>query len=60
LLKGANVLITEKAIAQDRIIGALTGLACGDAVGTILKLKLRGSFLPVSEMNGLGLNNESN
>lgn len=47
-------MITEKAIAQDRIIGALTGLACGDAVGTTLEFKPRGSFIPISDMVGGG------
>jgi ADP-ribosyl-[dinitrogen reductase] hydrolase len=32
--------------------GALVGLACGDAIGTTLEFKPRGSFLPVTDMVG--------
>lgn len=38
----------------ERFRGALLGLACGDAVGTTVEFKPRGSFLPVSDMVGGG------
>lgn len=38
----------------DRIKGALVGLACGDAVGTTLEFKARGSFEPITDMVGGG------
>lgn len=34
--------------------GALLGLACGDAVGTTVEFKPRGSFQPLSDMVGGG------
>jgi len=39
---------------EDRIKGALIGLACGDAVGTTLEFEIRGSFEPISDMVGGG------
>ncbi len=39
---------------QDRIRGCLTGLAVGDAVGTTLEFKPRGSFTPITDMVGGG------
>lgn len=39
---------------QDRCRGALLGLACGDAVGTTVEFKKRGSFPPVTDMVGGG------
>lgn len=38
----------------ERFRGALLGLACGDAVGTTVEFKPRGSFAPVSDMVGGG------
>lgn len=38
----------------DRVIGALFGLAVGDAVGTALEFKKPGSFAPISDMVGGG------
>ncbi len=38
----------------DRAIGALVGLAAGDAVGTTLEFKRPGSFTPISDMVGGG------
>ncbi|MCF8178882.1 MAG: ADP-ribosylglycohydrolase family protein [Sulfuritalea sp.] len=38
----------------ERFRGALLGLACGDAVGTTVEFKARGSFAPVSDMVGGG------
>src|SRR3989338_4950144 len=38
----------------ERFRGALLGLACGDAVGTTVEFKSRGSFLPVTDMVGGG------
>ncbi len=40
--------------AEDRAIGALLGLAAGDAVGTTLEFKRPGSFLPIDDMVGGG------
>jgi ADP-ribosyl-[dinitrogen reductase] hydrolase len=39
---------------QDRFRGCLLGLACGDAVGTTVEFKPRGSFRPVTDMIGGG------
>lgn len=39
---------------QERYRGALYGLACGDAVGTTVEFKPRGSFAPVTGMTGGG------
>ncbi|MEC4089100.1 ADP-ribosylglycohydrolase family protein [Pseudoalteromonas rubra] len=39
---------------EDRIIGSLVGLACGDAVGTTLEFASRGSFEPIEDMVGGG------
>lgn len=39
---------------EDRIKGALIGLACGDAVGTTLEFETRGAFEPISDMIGGG------
>ena len=39
---------------EDRHLGCLLGLACGDAVGTTVEFKARGSFAPLTEMEGGG------
>jgi ADP-ribosyl-[dinitrogen reductase] hydrolase len=39
---------------EDRFRGALLGLAAGDAVGTVVEFKPRGSFAPVTDMVGGG------
>ncbi|HNC86295.1 MAG TPA: ADP-ribosylglycohydrolase family protein [Agitococcus sp.] len=39
---------------QDKYEGCLLGLACGDAVGTTVEFKQRGSFAPVTDMVGGG------
>jgi len=39
---------------RDRFLGCLLGLAVGDAVGTALEFKPRGSFTPVTDMVGGG------
>ncbi len=44
---------TETAI-RDRARGTLLGLAVGDAVGTTLEFKPRGSYLPLQDMIGGG------
>lgn len=41
-------------IDRDRARGALLGLATGDAVGTTLEFKPRGTFEPISDMVGGG------
>lgn len=38
----------------DRYRGSLLGLACGDAVGTSVEFKPRGSFPPVTDLQGGG------
>lgn len=38
----------------DRYRGCLLGLACGDAVGTAVEFKTRGTFNPVVDMDGGG------
>jgi len=38
----------------DRYRGCLLGLACGDAVGTTVEFRARGSFTPVTGMQGGG------
>lgn len=45
---------TEDESTRDRARGALLGLAAGDAVGTTVEFKPRGSFEPVTEMVGGG------
>ncbi len=39
---------------RDRYVGALTGLAVGDAIGTTVEFSPRGSFKPVTDMTGGG------
>jgi ADP-ribosyl-[dinitrogen reductase] hydrolase len=39
---------------HDRFLGCLLGLAVGDAVGTALEFKPRGSFAPITDMVGGG------
>jgi ADP-ribosyl-[dinitrogen reductase] hydrolase len=48
------VTIAEDVLRQDRAVGALLGLACGDAVGTTVEFEARGSFDPVTDMVGGG------
>lgn len=40
---------------QQRYAGALLGLAVGDAIGTTVEFKPRGSFQPVTDMTGGGV-----
>lgn len=40
--------------ARSRFRGALVGLACGDAIGTAVEFKHRGTFVPVKDMIGGG------
>lgn len=40
--------------SQDRAIGALVGLAVGDALGTTVEFRARGSFKPVTDLMGGG------
>lgn len=39
---------------QERYSGALVGLACGDALGTTVEFKPRGSFVPLRDIVGGG------
>ncbi len=39
---------------EDKIKGCLVGLACGDAVGTTLEFRQRGTFEPIIDMIGGG------
>ena len=39
---------------RDRFLGCLLGLAVGDALGTTLEFKSRGSFTPITDMVGGG------
>ncbi|UGB26067.1 ADP-ribosylglycohydrolase family protein [Methylorubrum sp. B1-46] len=39
---------------KDRALGALVGLAVGDAIGTTVEFEPRGSFDPVTDMSGGG------
>ncbi len=39
---------------NERFLGCLLGLACGDAVGTTVEFSSRGSFPPVTDMVGRG------
>jgi len=48
--KGSNKAIDIK----DAINGCLIGLAVGDAVGTTLEFKPRGTFQPITDMTGSG------
>ena len=42
------------ALRRDRALGALLGLACGDAVGTTVEVRTRCSFAPLADMVGGG------
>lgn len=44
----------EQPSLNERYLGALLGLACGDAVGTTVEFLARGSFAPVTDMLGGG------
>ncbi|GGB37772.1 hypothetical protein GCM10011502_08770 [Oceanisphaera marina] len=35
---------------RDRFLGGLLGLACGDAVGTTVEFKPRGTFTPLTDI----------
>jgi ADP-ribosyl-[dinitrogen reductase] hydrolase len=48
----ANTVMTIS--TSDRFRGCLLGLAVGDAVGTTVEFKLRGSFAAVTDMRGAG------
>lgn len=39
---------------RDRYVGAMLGLACGDAIGTAVEFSQRGSFAQVTDMTGGG------
>lgn len=44
----------KKISYSDRAAGALIGLAVGDAIGTTVEFKPRGSFTPLTDMVGGG------
>ncbi len=46
--------MTRVSDARDRAIGALGGLAAGDAVGTTLEFRQPGTFTPITDMVGGG------
>lgn len=50
----SKAITEQKMKATDHSRGALLGLACGDAVGTTVEFKSRGSFAPVADMVGGG------
>lgn len=50
----SNMNRLEAVTTQDRFIGCLLGLACGDAVGTTVEFSPRGTFPPVTDMIGGG------
>jgi ADP-ribosyl-[dinitrogen reductase] hydrolase len=47
-------MLEDRQQDMDRVIGSLVGLACGDAVGTSLEFMPRGSFTPITKMEGGG------
>lgn len=49
-----DTMQAEAITSQDRFLGCLLGLACGDAVGTSVEFSPRGSFPPVTDMTGGG------
>src|SRR5215471_3864171 len=49
-----NRLTTEPSAIQDRAIGALLGLAVGDAIGTTLEFRSRDTYAPLTDMIGGG------
>ena len=44
----------DESAARDRARGCLLGLAAGDAIGTTVEFKARGSFAPLTDMIGGG------
>jgi ADP-ribosyl-[dinitrogen reductase] hydrolase len=46
--------LAEPGTAHDRAVGALLGLAVGDAVGTTLEFKAPGTFEPITDLVGGG------
>jgi ADP-ribosyl-[dinitrogen reductase] hydrolase len=50
----ADVIETRREQQRDRAVGALVGLAVGDAVGTTLEFKTRDTFKPLTDMVGGG------
>ena len=46
--------LTSAAAIRDRAVGALLGLAVGDAVGTTLEFKARDSYTPLTDLVGGG------
>ena len=45
---------TEPSAIEDRAIGALLGLAIGDAIGTTLEFRARDTYEPLTDMVGGG------
>jgi ADP-ribosyl-[dinitrogen reductase] hydrolase len=46
--------LTEPSAIEDRAIGALLGLAIGDAIGTTLEFRARDTYQPLTDMVGGG------
>ncbi|HWL42613.1 MAG TPA: ADP-ribosylglycohydrolase family protein [Ilumatobacter sp.] len=53
-MSATNTTITPDAGVRDRAVGALVGLAAGDAVGTTLEFRAPGTFTPITDMVGRG------
>ncbi|RME83877.1 MAG: ADP-ribosylglycohydrolase family protein, partial [Caldilineae bacterium] len=45
---------TSSPTLKERYLGCLLGLACGDALGTTLEFRPRGTFSPIQDMVGGG------
>src|SRR5580700_5935523 len=54
MTKGMTTADGRFAATRDRAIGALIGLAIGDAVGTTLEFKQRDTYEPLRDMDGGG------
>lgn len=49
-----NLCAASQMDIRDRFLGCLLGLACGDAVGTTVEFRRRGTFPAVTDMTGGG------
>jgi ADP-ribosylglycohydrolase len=53
-MAGTSALAQQRDATRDRLLGALVGLATGDALGTTLEFHAPGSFDPISDIVGGG------